>query len=32
MTRLVDLSMPVHNQMITFPQVVRPAVVMYESW
>ena len=31
-TRLVDLSMPVHNDMITFPRIVRPALVMYESW
>jgi kynurenine formamidase len=31
-TRLVDLSMAVHNDMITFPRVVRPSLVMYESW
>ena len=31
-TRLVDLSMPVHNDMVTFPRIVRPALVMYESW
>lgn len=31
-TRLVDLSMPVHNEMVTFPRIVRPALVMYESW
>jgi kynurenine formamidase len=24
--------MPVHNDMITFPRIVRPALVMYESW
>jgi kynurenine formamidase len=30
--RLVDLSMAVHNDMITFPRVVRPSLVMYESW
>jgi kynurenine formamidase len=29
---LIDLSMPVHNDMVTFPRVVRPAMVMYESW
>ena len=31
-TRLVDLSMLVHNDMVTFPRIVRPALVMYESW
>ena len=31
-TRLVDLSMPVHNDMVTFPRIVRPALVMYETW
>ena len=30
--KLIDLSMPVHNDMIVFPRVVRPALVMYESW
>jgi kynurenine formamidase len=30
--RLVDLSMPVHNDMVTFPRVVRPSMVMYEDW
>lgn len=30
--RIVDLSMPVHNEMVTFPRIVRPALVMYESW
>ncbi len=29
---LIDLSMPVHNDMIVFPRVVRPALVMYETW
>lgn len=29
--RIIDLSMPVHNDMITFPRIVRPALVMYES-
>ena len=33
MTRkFIDLSMAVHNEMITFPRVVRPALVMYETW
>ena len=30
--KLIDLSMPVHNGMVTFPRVVRPALVMYETW
>ena len=30
--KLIDLSMAVHNDMVTFPRVVRPALVMYESW
>ena len=30
--KLIDLSMPVHNDMITFPRVVRPALVMFETW
>jgi kynurenine formamidase len=30
--RLVDLSMAVHNDMVTFPRVVRPSMAMYESW
>ena len=29
---LIDLSMPVHNEMVTFPRVVRPALVMFETW
>ena len=32
MTRLVDLSMPVHRDMITFPQVPPPTLLIYESW
>src|SRR6266480_1199071 len=32
MTRLVDLSMPVHRDMITFPQIPPPTLLMYESW
>lgn len=30
--KLIDLSMPVHSDMVVFPRVVRPALVMYESW
>ncbi len=30
--RLIDLSMPVHNDMQVFPRVVRPALAMYETW
>ncbi len=30
--RIVDLSMAVHNEMVTFPRIVRPSLVMYESW
>jgi kynurenine formamidase len=29
--RIVDLSMPVHNDMVTFPRVPTPALCMYES-
>src|SRR5262245_29423038 len=32
MTRLVDLSMPVHADMLTFPRVPPPALLLYESW
>jgi kynurenine formamidase len=32
MTRLVDLSMPVHRDMLTFPRVPPPTLIMYESW
>lgn len=28
----IDLSMPVHNGMISFPRVVRPTLEMYENW
>ena len=31
MRRIVDLSMPVHNDMITFPRVPPPALCVYES-
>jgi len=30
--RLIDLSMPVHNDMVVFPRVVRPSMAMYETW
>ena len=30
--KLVDLSMPVHNEMVTFPRVVRPSMAMFETW
>ena len=30
--KLIDLSMPVHNDMVTFPRVARPAMAMLESW
>src|SRR5207302_4831999 len=32
MTRLVDLSMPVHADMLTFPRVPPPMLMLYESW
>jgi kynurenine formamidase len=32
MARLVDLSMPVHRDMVTFPRVTPPTILMYESW
>lgn len=32
MSRLVDLSMPVHMDMLTFPRVPAPVIVMYETW
>ena len=31
MPKLIDLSMRVHNDMVSFPRVVRPALVMYED-
>lgn len=30
--KLIDLSMLVHNDMVTFPRVVRPSMAMFESW
>ena len=32
MTRLIDLSMPVHRDMLTFPRVPPPTLLLYESW
>ncbi|MEZ4699951.1 MAG: cyclase family protein [Rhodothermales bacterium] len=32
MSRLIDLSMPVHPDMITFPRVPPPVMVIYETW
>src|SRR5258708_5993260 len=30
--QIIDLSMPVHNDMMVFPRVVRPSMAMYETW
>ena len=30
--RIIDLSMAVHNDMLVFPRVTRPALLMYEDW
>ncbi len=30
--RVIDLSMPVHNDMVVFPRVTRPTMLMYEDW
>ncbi len=30
--RLIDLSMPVHEGMVTFPRIVKPTLEMYETW
>ena len=30
--QLIDLSMPVHNDMLTFPRIVKPTLEMYETW
>jgi kynurenine formamidase len=32
MARLVDLSMPVHPNMMTFPRVPPPVMLVYETW
>jgi kynurenine formamidase len=31
-TRLIDLSMPVDNGMVTFPKIIQPTLVMYQDW
>jgi kynurenine formamidase len=31
-TKLIDLSMPVDNGMVTFPKIVQPTLVMYQDW
>lgn len=31
-TKLIDLSMAVHNEMITFPRIVKPTIELYETW
>jgi kynurenine formamidase len=30
--RLIDLSMAVHNDMVTFPKIIKPTLEMYQSW
>lgn len=30
--QIIDLSMPVHGDMVVFPRVARPALLMYEVW
>ena len=30
--QIIDLSMPVHGDMVVFPRVVRPVMLMYEDW
>lgn len=32
MSNLVDLSMPVHRDMVTFPRIPAPSLLMYDSW
>jgi kynurenine formamidase len=29
---LIDLSMPVDNDMVTFPKIIQPTLEMYQSW
>ena len=31
-TRIIDLRMAVNSDMVTFPRIVRLALVMYETW
>lgn len=30
--QIIDLSMDVHNNMVVFPRVIRPTLLMYENW
>ncbi|HEX5975438.1 MAG TPA: cyclase family protein, partial [Rubrobacteraceae bacterium] len=32
MSRLVDLSMPVHRDMVTFPRINPPQMLMFDTW
>ena len=32
MSRIVDLSMPVHRDMVTFPRINPPQMLMFDSW
>src|SRR3712207_442112 len=32
MSTLVDLSMPVHRDMVTFPRINSPQMLMFDSW
>ena len=32
MTEIIDLSMPVHGDMVVFPRVARPVIAMLENW
>jgi kynurenine formamidase len=32
MTKLIDLSMDVHSDMVVFPRVMRPVITMLETW
>ncbi len=31
-SRLIDLSMPVDNDMVTFPKIIQPTLEMYQDW
>ncbi|HEU4494691.1 MAG TPA: cyclase family protein, partial [Rubrobacteraceae bacterium] len=32
MSRIVDLSMPVHRDMVTFPRINPPQMLMFDTW
>ena len=32
MSRLVDLSMAVHRDMVTFPRINPPQMLMFDTW